>query len=237
MQVTLGGGSWSVETVTDTDGKFNFSNLGEGVGLLNPLLPKGSSFQPLTTDLAVPLTDGVNRTVNLGLYGGKQSPTGLPMSVGMKASAARVKPEGAVTFMITVKNNMDHAEGDVLVTDLLPAGLTPTQIQTSKGTAWIGGQFAAAAIGQMDKGLTEAVTITAQMDANASSEKALLNRASVIYPESVAVQAQVTLNESSEVTAAHLPETGYGYGLSLLALMLGAVIMGLRALRLGRRPA
>ena len=56
LHVTLTGAGWMVETITDSSAHFMFDNLGEGVALLNPVLPEGSGLHPMTVDLAVPFS-------------------------------------------------------------------------------------------------------------------------------------------------------------------------------------
>ena len=136
--VNLSGGGWSVEAKTDGNAQFAFQTLGEGVAVLNPIIAKGSGLHPMTVDLAFPVSGPADRTINVGLYGGSQYPTGLPMSIQMKPSAPRVDPGGEVQFVVDVKNEMPHTVHEVMVTDLMPDGLTPTYIESTNGLPWIG---------------------------------------------------------------------------------------------------
>jgi uncharacterized repeat protein (TIGR01451 family) len=228
--VVLSGGGWSLEAKTDSNAQFVFETLGEGIALLNPIIAKGSDLHPMAVDLAVPVSGPADRVINVGLYGGKQYPTGLPMSVQMKASATKVNPGEEVQFVVDVKNDMPHTVHEVMVTDLMPEGLTPTYIETSTGTPWFGGQFAASSIGTLEEGQSAVVTITAQLAPNASSEKAITTRANVLYQESVALQASATIN--GEVPNV-LPETGAGaLALPLGGLLVMVAVVGLRRVRL-----
>jgi len=232
LHVTLTGGGWMVETLTTSEGRYSFANLGEGVAVLNPVFPDGSGLQAMTTDLAVPLFSPSDRTVNLGIYGGEQYPTGLPLSIHMVPSAIKVGPGETVSFTVTISNNMPNDIHQVFVTDMFPEELTPTDIETSVGTAWIGGQFAAADLGDIGQGQGAVVEITAVMDPNLDPDDIVTNRAGVLYDESVALQATVTLNDESMMPAT-LPDTGIKFGLPLGAavVLLGAIV-GLRRMRL-----
>ena len=96
----------------------------------------------------------------------------------------------------------------------------------------LGGQFAAASIGSLDEGQGAVVTITAQLAPNASADKAVTNRANVIYQESVALQAAATIN--GEIPN-QLPETGASaMALPLGGLALLAAVVGLRRMRLSQ---
>jgi uncharacterized repeat protein (TIGR01451 family) len=228
--VSLGGGGWNVEARTDNNAQFMFQTLGQGIAVLNPIIAKGSGQHAMAPDLAVPVTGPADRMINVGIYGGDQYPTGLPMAVEMKPSALKVNPGEEVQFVVDVKNTMPHTVHEVMVTDLLPPGLTPTYIESSIGTPWIGGQFAAASIGSLDQNQGAVVTITAQLAADAAPDRALTTRANVIYQESVALQASATIN--GEIPN-QLPETGApGMTLPLGGLVLLVAIVGLRKVRL-----
>jgi uncharacterized repeat protein (TIGR01451 family) len=131
---------------------------------------------------------------------------------------------------VTITNNTTNSLHQVYVTDLFPADLTPTEIGSTAGTGWIGGKLAAAAVGLMDAGKVQTVTIAAQLNPNMSPEKIITNKASVFYAESAATQAEVRINEVTN----QLPETGGGSALPIAAFALVAVIWGVRRVRLGR---
>jgi uncharacterized repeat protein (TIGR01451 family) len=234
LHVILDGGGWMVETSTGSEGQFSFDNLGEGVAVLNPHFPDGSGLQAMTTDLAVPLASPNSRTVNLGIYGGEQYPTGLPLSIDMVPSVWKVGPGDTVSFTVSISNNMPNDIHQVIVTDMFPEELTPTAIESSVGVAWIGGQFAAADLGDIGQGQGAVIEIAAVMDPNLDPDDIVTNRAGVLYNESVALQAKVTLNDESMMPET-LPDTGVRFGLPLGAavVLLGAIV-GLRRMRLIR---
>ncbi len=230
--VSLSGGGWNVDAKTDGNARFAFQALGEGVAVLNPIIAKGSGLEPMTVDLAFLVSGPADRAINLGVYGGSQYPTGLPMAIQMQSSAARVDPGQEVQFVVDVKNEMPHTVHEVMVTDLMPDGLMPTYIESSAGLPWIGGQFAAASIGSLDEGQSAVVTITAQLAPDASADRAVTNRANVIYQESVALQASATINGQ---IPNQLPETGSNaLALPLSGLALLVAVVGLRRMRLNR---
>ena len=232
LHVTLTGAGWMLETITASAGRFSFDNLGEGIAVLNPVFPDGSGLQAMTTDLAVPLSSPINRTVNLGIYGGEQYPTGLPVSIRMVPSAIKVGPGEMVSFTVSISNNMPNDIHQVFVTDMFPEELTPTDIESSVGIAWIGDQFAVADLGDIAQGQGATIKIMAMTDLNLDPDDIVTNRAGVFYGESVALQDEVRLNDES-VEPKTLPETGTQLALPLGAgiVLLGAIV-GLRRLRL-----
>ena len=232
MTVNLNGGGWMVDTVTDAVGNYVFQNLGSGGGVINPVLAKGGTLKPMTTDLAVPIGGPGDLLVNLGIYGGEEYPTGLPVSIRVAAEPIVVKPGEVVTMTVTITNNTTNSLHQVYITDLFPTDLTPMEIGSTAGTPWIGGKFAAAAIGLMEPGKVQTLTIAAQLNPNMSPEKIITNKASVFYAESAATQAEVKINDVTVTN--HLPETGGGYALPMAAFALVAVIWGVRRVRLGR---
>ena len=232
LHITLTGAGWMLETITASDGRFSVDNLGDGVAVLNPVFPDGSGLQAMTTDLAVPLFSPNNRTVNLGVYGGEQYPTGLPVSIRMVPSDIKVGPGEAVSFTVSISNNMPNDIHQVLVTDMFPEELTPFDIESSVGIAWIGDQFAVADLGDIAQGQGAAMRITAMTDPNLGPNEIVTNRAGVFYRESVALQDEVRLNDES-VKPETLPETGVQFALPLgAAVVLLSAIVGLRRLRL-----
>jgi len=235
LHVTLTGAGWMMETVTDNDGRFSFDNLGEGAAVINPVLPPGSGLKPMTVDLAVPFAGPVNRVVNIGIHGGEQPPTGLPVDIQITPAKHQVEAGETISFTVTISNEMPNDIHQVFVTDMFPPELKPVAIESSVGQAWIGGQLAAADLGDLSQGQGATVEIAAVADPNLGSGQKLVNRAGVFYAESVALQAEVHLNEPLAEPMV-LPETG-GLQLALpvgAGAVLLAVMVSLRRLRVAR---
>ncbi len=234
LHLTLTGAGWQMETVTDNAGRFSFDNLGEGFAVINPLLPPGSGLKPMTVDLAVPFVGPLNRVVNIGIYGGEQTPAGLPVDIQITPDKYQVGPGETISFTVTVSNVMPNDIHEVFVTDLFPPELKPLTIEPSVGAGWVGGQLAAAHLGNLAQGQGATVLITAVADPNLDPNRKLVNRASVFYAESVALQAEVRLNEPMAEPMV-LPETGVQLGLPVGAgALLVAAMIGLRRLRTAR---
>ena len=146
----------------------------------------------------------------------------------------KVGPSEKVTFTVTISNNMPNDIHQVFVTDMFPAELRPVNIESSVGSAWIGGQAGIAELGDMAQGAGAIVKIAAVMGPNVDPEDIVTNRAGVFYQESVALQSEVKLNDEL-MEPAMLPETGVQLVLPIGAgLVLLGTIAGLRRLRLVR---
>ena len=235
MHITLTGAGWMLETITASDGRFNFGNLGDGAAVINPFFPNGSGLHAMTTDLAIPFAGPVNRTVNLGVYGGDQPPAGLPVTIQVTPDRYQVGPGETVSFTVTISNEMPNDIHEVFVTDMFPAELVPTDIESSVGAAWVGGQLAAASLGDMAQGQAATVKIVAVADPNLEPNRIVTNRAGVFYRESVALQAETRLNDVPAEPEV-LPETGalqVGLPLGAAVVLLGTMF-GLRRLREAR---
>lgn len=235
LHVTLTGAGWQAENITSSNGRFTFDALGDGVAVLNAVFPADSGLKAMTTDLAVPFAGPVNRVVNLGIYGGAQYPTaGLPLDIRLTPDKNEIGPGETISFTVSITNIMPNDIHQVFVTDMFPAELQPTAIETSVGSAWIGDQVAIAELGDLAQGEGAVVRITAVADPNLDEGDVVVNRAGAFYKESVAMQAEVRLNDEI-VAPQSLPETGNALVAPLIAalVLMGAIVV-LRRLRLSQ---
>ncbi len=200
-RVRLDGGGWSLEALSDDNGFFGFNDLGQGVGVLNPLLVESGGLLPMTRDVAVPLVPPGDLVVNLGLYSGHKPPENLPVSHTMMVEPAVTTPGSMAVYTVRVKNDRPDPISQVMVTDYLPKGLYFVKGSASRGEVSSHGDLVVADIGQMEAGGEVVVTIEMQVSSGATEGTVIENRASLIYAESVAIQAVASLTVESKPPA------------------------------------
>lgn len=227
IPVRATGADWNLDTTSDATGYYLFERLGNDIIWLNVIPPEKSNARPLTTDVAVRPTTGEETVVNLGVYEGEE-PLPLPVAHTMKASAAQTQPGDRVTFTIQVKNNLDTLITHAQLTDYLPAGLGFVSADSDHGSVDYADNLVVARLGALDPGDEVTVTIITLVEPNGAKSWELTNRSSLLYRESVATQASVTVSVSTEQTD-ELPVTGFG--LPLTALGLATLLLVARRLR------
>ncbi len=186
VPVVLGGESWQTLKTADDNGYYAFDCLGSGVGLLNVAAP--GWLKPMTTDIAIPLDSQTSFEVNLGLYSGENFPE-LPVAPTLSASPDRARPGDVLTYTLQVTNPAGRTGGmmtGVLLTDLLPEGLSPIGAVSDRGQVTWWGNLVTIRPGDLAPGQAVTVQITARVLPDAPL--ALANRASLIYADHVAVQ-------------------------------------------------
>ncbi|PKO14023.1 hypothetical protein CVU37_14980, partial [candidate division BRC1 bacterium HGW-BRC1-1] len=125
------------------------------------------------------------------------------LSITKTASATNVPIGVDFTYTIRVTNNGQSAAEDVLVTDVLPAGVTYQSSTATQGFVGVSGQTVQADLGTVASGATVVITITVR----GSVEGTVFNSASVDSNTSdttpgnnvVAVPVEVTLEPSSDL--------------------------------------
>lgn len=195
VTLRLGNGSWEAVQVTSDDGRYGFGPLGQGVALLSmDLSPnQAETLQPMAGDMAIRLRCDFDVVANLGLYSGLDRPV-PPATVTMNVSPASLLPGGTATFSLTLKNAMPHPISHVFVTDYLPDGLTVSDVTTTLGTVEVlDGRMITVSVGDLPQGGEEKIQIVVQADPALTYGTRLQNTASLLYAESVADQAGVTL--------------------------------------------
>ncbi len=183
-----------MEALSDDNGFFGFNDLGEGIGVLNPVLVEGSGLLPMTKDVVVLLVPPRRLVVNLGLYSGHRPTTNLPADHAMTVEPAVTAPGSIVVYTVRVKNERPGSISQVMVTDYLPRELYFVKGSTSQGELSSQGRLVTADIGRMEVGDEVVVTIEVQVSGGAIEGTTIENRASLIYAESVALQAVAPLS-------------------------------------------
>jgi uncharacterized repeat protein (TIGR01451 family) len=195
VTLRLGDGGWEVVQITSADGRYGFGSLGEGVAFLKIDLTAGQAktLHPMVGDVAIRLRCDLDIIANLGLYSSSQRPA-LPATLTMRVAPTTLLPGKTATFYLTLKNNMSNPISHVFVTDYLPDGLKVTDVVATRGSVEVlNGQMVTVAMGDLPQGGQETVQIAAQADPALANGTRLKNAASLLYAESVADQAAVTL--------------------------------------------
>ena len=216
LPVTLTGDSWRSQKLTDDNGYYGFECLGIGVGLLNPVL--APDLHSLTSDVAIRLGYQSDFEVNLGLHGGQVVPA-LEVIPTLAVSPGGASPGETLTYTIGVANiprssAADHTMEGVMITDLLPDSLLPVKATSTAGAVELWGNLLTAGVGALSPGQAVTVTLVARVREGSSPGTAIVNRASLIYRDHVAIQTQpvgVTVSGQGQAASeppAILPVTG-----------------------------
>ena len=195
VTLRLGDGGWEAVQITSADGQYRFGSLGEGIAFLKTDLTAGQAktLHPMVGDVAIRLRCDLDIIANLGLYSSSQRPA-LPATLTMRVAPAALLPGKTATFYHTMKNTMSNPISHVLVTDYLPDGLKVTNVVATRGSVEVlNGRMVTVAVGDLPQGGEETIQIAAQADPALANGTRLKNTASLLYAESVADQASVTL--------------------------------------------
>ncbi len=195
VTLRLGDGGWELVQITSTDGRYGFGSLGEGVAFLKTDLTAGQAktLHPIVGDVAIRLRCDLDIIANLGLYSSSQRPA-LPVTLTIRVTPSTILPGKTATFNLALKNSMSNPISHVFVTDYLPDGLKVTKVVASRGSAEVlNGQMVTVLVGDLPQGGEETIQIVVQADPALANGTRLKNTASLLYAESVADQAAVTL--------------------------------------------
>jgi hypothetical protein len=159
IPVILDGGGWRAETVSDSNGLYQFFNLGTGSAVLNLRLPPGA--HPVAPDWPVSLS-GVNVHVDLGYYWGDNPPLPVLLSGSLQDS----------NLLVQVENRSNEKTTGGLVDVRLPTDLKALPgIQLSQGTLDYSERRVRVMVGDIPAGALATLTIPVQRAA-----ASLLNR-------------------------------------------------------------
>lgn len=259
--VQFSGSGWSVEAVTDGEGRYAYGRLGTDVGFLDVLLPEGDGLHPVTSGIAVAPVPGQPIVVNLGVY--RDHPSLPPLAPSVSAQPRWVRAGQRVTITTRLENTLPGKISGVMITTLLPEGLTLAGVAADRGDVTRSGQYGAVFVGDLWPG--EVVTVQLIADATeAAAGSTVRFPVNLIYREHAAAQATASVGvgaapavpTSSQAGAAAptvaptpspnpagtpqtqpatgpalLPVTGYGLTAAGVGAALWALAWGTRRLR------
>ncbi len=191
VPVKLSGSGWQTFKISDDNGYYASDCLGVGIALINPVSPPW--LRPFTSDVAVRLGYWPSYEVNFGFYSRPTAP--LP-EVGptMTVFPTSGRPGDILTYTIRLTNTLATPQTgpltmhDVLITDLLPNGLTPLNVNTSVGDTEIWGNLVTVNLGELSPGQTAVISLTAIIQEQTITDSVIINQASLIYPGHITAQ-------------------------------------------------
>lgn len=149
ITVVIDGGGWQAETVSDSNGHYQFVNLGSGQGVLNLRLPPGA--HPVAPNWPVSFGSGADVRVNLGYYWGDPPPLPVLLSAGLQDS----------TLMVQVENRTDEAANGGLVDVLLPLDVKASPaVQASQGMVDYSERRVRVALGDLPAGAKATIRVS-----------------------------------------------------------------------------
>ena len=260
--VRFAGSGWSKETATNAYGWYTFGLLGSDVGLLDLVVPEDGDLHPVTSGIAVAPINAWPIVVNLGVY--RERPIDPPLTPTISVQPSWVRPGGRMTVTVQVRNDLAFDISGVMVTTLMPEGLTLVGVIPSQGDGRQIGGYGAGVLQNLPTGTEATVQFIAEVDGDAPAGT-LQVPVSLIYREHAAAQtvAQVrvsgapapaaTTPSSPSVAISYtatpvgtpqtlpttgptlLPVTGFGLTAVGVGAALGAVAWTARRLRHHRR--
>ena len=183
IPVILDGGGWRAETVSDSNGLYQFFNLGTGSAVLNLRLPPGT--HSVAPDWPVSLS-GVNVRVDLGYYWGDTPPLPVLLSGGLQDS----------NLLVQVENRSNEKTTGGLVDIRLPADLKALPgIQLSQGTLDYSERRLRVMVGDIPAGAKATLTIPVQRAAASLLNRRSPGQAAPLLQSSTNIQIAFTYDQ------------------------------------------
>jgi uncharacterized repeat protein (TIGR01451 family) len=202
--VELKTGSWQAAATSGSDGGYGLGGLGVGVATLKVAVPPGWSAQlkSLVQDAGVYLTCDYPVIANLAVYSGPQIDP--PATITLSASAETLSPGDEVELTLVVKNTLPNDITNVIITNMLPTGLTGLDFTSSRQAKDIrlvdggpDGQLAVAYFDKLPKNAKVTLRLTVQANEDLPASAQISSNATLFYRESAADQALVNFTTSS----------------------------------------
>ena len=193
----LSTGSWEVDATSSSNGTYSFGGLGTGIATLQVVLPPAmdDSLDPLIQNAGVYLNCDYTTVANIAVYSGSR--VDPPATLEMSGPSA-LSPGAEIPIKLTVKNTLPNDITNVIVTSLMPAGLTATQVEAAATAdenlkivnGGDDGQLVAVFLDTIPSGAERNVFITVKaVDDQPSSSQKIRQTATLFYRESAADQA------------------------------------------------
>lgn len=122
VPVVLSGNGWQVETVSDSNGYFQFLGLGEGKGVLSLKLPPEA--HPINADWMVDTGIETPAYSNVGFYWGETPPVPVLLSA----------EENADTLDVKIANQSGGDANNLAVSVMLPTGISVKNASSKLGS-------------------------------------------------------------------------------------------------------
>lgn len=166
IAVVLDGGGWQAETVTDSNGYYQFTGLGSSAATLNLRLPAGA--HALMPDWPVHTAGPVNNNTNVGFYWGN-API-LPVQMAVTPENLQVSADQAFSFQVTALNQSGNPASNVFVEARFPASLVILQATATHGQVSFSDHYISGRIDTLNQDETGVLTISARFAQNAAPQ-------------------------------------------------------------------
>ncbi|QDV71242.1 Large cysteine-rich periplasmic protein omcB precursor [Rosistilla carotiformis] len=186
------------------------SNVGNAItGLLGTLASGASATITLMTDVASSVSGSISNTATVTSDGTEtntanntateQTPVGrtIDLAVTKQDSVDPVVPGNQMTYTLVVTNNGPSDASGVILTDVLPSGLTLVSNTATQGTVSSSGSTVTANLGNLASGATATITLTVNVASSVTA--AFTNTATVTANETDSVAANNTASEPTAV--------------------------------------
>ena len=183
IPVILDGGGWRAETVSDSNGLYQFFNLGAGSAVINLRLPPGT--HPVAPDWPISLS-GVNVRVDLGYYWGDNPPLPVLLSGGLQDSS----------LVVQVENRTSEKTTGGLVDVRLPTDMKALPaVQLSQGTLDYSEHRVRVMVGDIPAGTKATITIPVQKGAASLFDRRSPGQAAPLPQSTAKIQIAFTYDQ------------------------------------------
>ncbi len=195
--VKLTTGSWQASATSSSDGSYGIGGLGVGIATLAVAGMPGE-LQPLAQNAGIYLNCDYPIIANLALFSG--SSVTPPAYLEISAPDQVIAAGDTVKLTLTLKNTLPNDISNVIVTDMMPAGLTAQEITSSPEAAsarivdgGADGQLAVVYFDKLAAGAKASIQLVVKVKEGLSSGTQITNGATLFYRESAADQTWIDL--------------------------------------------
>jgi len=187
IPVIVDGGGWQAETLTDSNGFYQFAGLGSGQATLNLRLPPGT--RQVLPDWPVHTSNPEGTLINLAYYWGEVPP--LPVILSLNPQTVAVPVNQEFIFEVLVHNQSGGQVTNLIVDLQLPSDLEGLEGSISHGQTDFTRHRIWGLIDQLANGETAKLAIRAKFDQGntpqALTAKAILNYQEQLTPQLVSL--------------------------------------------------
>lgn len=192
IAVILDGGGWQAETVTDSNGFYQFAGLGSGKATLNLRLPPGT--HPILPDWPVHTHNPEATFINLAYYWGDVPPLPVILSIDPPLTVTPANQE--FSFEVNVRNQSGGVASEGVVDLRLPAALEALEATTTHGRVDFSPHRIWGLLGQVADGETATLRVRAKFDEAGFPEtytaETVLNYREQLIPQLVRTEIMAT---------------------------------------------
>lgn len=246
VPVILSGGGWSIETVSDSNGYFQFLGLGEGKGSLSLKLPP--SAHPVNPNWTVDTGIENPEQTNIGFYWGETPPVPVILSAEENADSLTLKitnqsggdannlalalslPTGVTAKDASSKlGSIENNDNSVLFSlDTLPTDETVTLVLALQTDGTQTDNTASAALTYNEQ-LTSQNLILSVGDVSSQKDAGIKATESETQPAKTATEAEALIPDTGHDRS--LPQSTWPVLILSIAFIIGLSIAGIKAFK------